>query len=405
MTLAPYTPHESDRGDPLWDPAAHAHAMGLATLIAGSWLAPDHLRERPGDVFLLLAIARRAGRDPWPLLGLPSADELAALPRVPPPARVAPPPAPVPAPVVAQVVAPLSGGGGSGDPIVVTRAPQLSGVGHLLEASAEARAEQPGPTSPPPPPPAPGGAGLPPAAGGGGQAAPAPTPAPDPERVAALERLRAAESRVDNATRDTLRRQHELRSVRPQTSAAKIRALAEALEGAALAALGSRPAPPDPPAAPVQPAAQPAEPAPVEVVDPEAEERERSDLLAQLTTIAADLPPATRASLRQQHHVGDLRQLPLDRLRTLVASSRAAMAAHIEATTWHDPGTPTGEALGMAVSDWELRYLEAERPAELPPLAQRAGLPVVGGYAHLDGAPESRQRRYVHELTIAWERA
>lgn len=195
----------------------------------------------------------------------------------------------------------------------------------------------------------------------------------DPDREAALARLRAAEARVDSATRDAVRRQHELRSIRPQTTTARILALAEAMEGAAVPA--------------------------------EVEDEERADLLAQLTTMAADIPENTRRSLREQHHVTDLRALPLDRLRTFVAASRAALAAHLQATEWTDPGSPIEPALTNDVADWELKYSDAGREVEVAEYAERAGLPIRDGFAHLDGAPDSMKRRYLHEMSSAWERS
>lgn len=66
--LAPYIPSNEDRGDLLWDPAAYAHAIGVATAISKSGLLPEHFKDKPASVLIALAMARRLREDPFVVL-------------------------------------------------------------------------------------------------------------------------------------------------------------------------------------------------------------------------------------------------------------------------------------------------------------------------------------------------
>lgn len=66
--LATYVPQEQDRGDLLWDPAAHAHAMRVASTLSVSGLLPEHFKGHPANVLIALAMARRLREDPFIVL-------------------------------------------------------------------------------------------------------------------------------------------------------------------------------------------------------------------------------------------------------------------------------------------------------------------------------------------------
>lgn len=66
--LAAYIPNNEDRGDLLWDPAAYAHAIGVATAISKSGLLPEHFKDKPASVLIALAMARRLREDPFVVL-------------------------------------------------------------------------------------------------------------------------------------------------------------------------------------------------------------------------------------------------------------------------------------------------------------------------------------------------
>jgi hypothetical protein len=154
----------------------------------------------------------------------------------------------------------------------------------------------------------PGGAALQ-ASGGGQETVSKPQAPPDPERVAAVERLRKAEAAVSAETKDAVRRKHELRSIRPQTSTERIIKLAEDMERAAL--------PPEPE------------------------------------------PKADR---------------------------------------WVDPGKPEGEELLSTLLDMQLDLETNGREAQVVEAALAADLPVGPDGPVVDGAPESRLRRFLHEM-------
>jgi hypothetical protein len=66
--IATYIPQEQDRGDLLWDPAAYAHAIGVATALSKSGLLPEHFKDKPASVLIALAMARRLREDPFVVL-------------------------------------------------------------------------------------------------------------------------------------------------------------------------------------------------------------------------------------------------------------------------------------------------------------------------------------------------
>lgn len=122
-------------------------------------------------------------------------------------------------------------------------------------------------------------------------------------------------------------------------------------------------------------------------VDPDQEER--SQLVGLLTQLSADLPEATRDSLRAQHELRriDPKRVDLVKLRALVEAAKRAVADRVkrdDQVVVPDPWDgPTGEELRFAVRE-DLGQIGAEGTKQL---LTRAGIPAV------DGAPEEGLRR------------
>lgn len=63
-----YQPPAHDAGDPLWDPGVFNHMWRVAQAFAASQLVPEHLRGKPADCFIAIAMAKRSGQDPLVVL-------------------------------------------------------------------------------------------------------------------------------------------------------------------------------------------------------------------------------------------------------------------------------------------------------------------------------------------------
>lgn len=66
--MVQYTPSAMDVGDPLYDVGLFNHMWRVAKTFSASRLVPEHLRGKDADVFIALALAKRASLDPLVVL-------------------------------------------------------------------------------------------------------------------------------------------------------------------------------------------------------------------------------------------------------------------------------------------------------------------------------------------------
>lgn len=375
-----YEPPAEDRGNPLYDPAAHGYFMQLAGTLAMSQFVPPHFRGKVPDVLFAMILARRMG------------EEL---------------------PVVMSVVHFVNGRPGWYAPYLISRANasgifadpldfETTGSGPTLAVTCSATIKATGKSK---------SLTVPMTmAVAEGWAKQNPKYQSMPVQMLSYRsatffiRLYAPGLLYGLPTADEVEDTVAAGGPGSQIEVMSVEDRAPAPAPAPTGVAATREALAEPPSSSPQSPAQTGDTDPPGGSGPAAsaqpvvdlDQRQRNDLIAKISELGLGLPEVTRRSLREQHGLQKISPTKADigKLSRLLAGIRSSLAALAHHEAWEDPGTPTGDALRTLLADVEL-----DSPDDvLEAAAQAAGVPVGDAGPITDGAPEPWLRRYLHEI-------